>query len=93
MITVCMKIKKEWNAAHSTGMGYFGRKGVERNCSSFSGLAGFQREAKMTHFVHPQCVQQFALEKCAFEMKNQDVLSRERVGERKVWRVSGSTLT
>lgn len=92
-----MKRKKEWNAAHSTGMGYFGgcfgRKGVEMNCSSFSGLVVFQKEAKMTHFVHPQCVQQFALEKCAFEVKNQDVLSGERVGQRKVWRVSGSTVT
>lgn len=91
-----MKRKKEWNAAHSIGMGcfggYFGRKEVGRNCSAFSGLAVFQREAKMTHFVHSQRVQQFALEKCAFEVKNQEVLSGERVGQRKVWRVSGSTL-
>lgn len=73
--------------------GCFGRKGIERSFSSFSGLVVFRREAKLTHFVHPQCVQQFALEKYAFEVKNQDVLSGENVGQRKVWRVSGSTLT
>lgn len=48
---------------------------------SFSGLAAC-REKPSWHTVHPQRVQKFALEKCAFQEKKQDVLSSESGSEK-----------